>query len=86
MGGLPAKTVVPLFADYAFTPDGKVWRIRSKDVLLKPAQVPPSEIPCPGSKHPDEEFFYQLYSPVSRRTYKFSRASIKKVFTATLTK
>jgi hypothetical protein len=75
-----SKVVTPLFANYAFTPDGRVWRTKSDKVLIRPEQVPLAEVPCPGSKHPDYEAVYLLYSEKSGKNYRFSRASIKSVF------
>lgn len=78
-----SKTILPLFPDYAFTPDGLVWRIRSREVLLSPAPVPLDEVPCPGTKpeKADEESIYRIHSPTGRKKYyRFTRASIKEVF------
>ncbi len=78
-----SKTVLPLFPDYAFTRDGRVWRIRSREVLLSPEPVPLDEVPCPGAspEKSDEESIYRLHSPTgNNRYYRFTRASIKEIF------
>lgn len=69
-----ARTAKGPFPNLAFTPDGKVWIVRSTTPIIRPVPV---AIDTPGDS--DETTFYRL-TGASGTPYKIARSEIKKIF------